>query len=261
MTYKTLLFDLDEEGIATITLNRPEKLNSINSDMRGDFAALADRLSYDANVRVVIFTGAGRAFSAGGDIGHFEREWLTPSFRAHSHRLSDFFNHLEALEKPVIAALNGITSGAGLQLALVCDIRLASVEATIGFRENFIGLIPGHGGTVRLANLIGSGRAKELIFLGELISAERAESIGLVSKVFPHDTLLPEARALAVRLLQRAPQALGLVKQLLNAANNVDVQSGLMIESLAQSILLKTEDHREGLRAFREKRKPHFEGK
>src|SRR3990172_12097448 len=141
MELKTLLYEL-EDGIATITLNRPDVLNAISTDMRADFTALAETLFFDDAVRVVIFTGAGRAFSAGGDISHFEREWRNPEFRAHSHRLTQFFSELEALEKPVIAALNGVTAGAGFQLALACDLRLASDQAQIGFRENFLGLIP-----------------------------------------------------------------------------------------------------------------------
>ncbi len=258
--FKTLLFQL-EDGVATVTLNRPEALNAINMEMRADFASLAERLHDDEAVRVVVFTGAGKAFSAGGDIGHFERDWRTPEFRAHGHRLTQFFNGLEALEKPVIAALNGVTTGAGLQLALACDLRLASDQARIGFRENFIGLIPGHGGVTRLVRLVGYGKAKELIFMGQLITSTDAKAIGLVNQVVQHESLLEEARALAADLLQRAPQALGLVKQLLNAAGNLDLNSGLLIESLAQSILIKTEDHREGLRAFREKRRPNFTGK
>ncbi len=259
MDFKTLLYGL-EGGIATVTLNRPEVLNAVSQEMRDDFAALGGHLATDEAVRVVIFTGAGRAFSAGGDISHFERDWRTPEFRAHSHRLTQFFNELEAMEKPVIAALNGATAGAGLQLALACDLRLASDQAQIGFRENFLGLIPGHGGTTRLARLIGAGRAKELIFLGELIPAGRALEIGLVAAVFPHDKLMDEAYTLARKLLERAPQALGLVKRLLNASGDVDVQSALFMESLAQSILIQTEDHQEGVRAFREKRRPRFEG-
>lgn len=259
MEFKTLLYELEGE-IATVTLNRPDVLNAVNMDMRADFTALVERLYLDEAVRVVIFTGAGRAFSSGGDVGHFEKAWLTPEFRAHSHRLTRFFDDLEALEKPIIAALNGVTTGAGLQLALACDLRLASDRAQFGFRENFLGLIPTHGGTARLAKLIGYGRAKELIFMGELISAEEAKAIGLVNRIVPHDTLMADARALAGKLLQRAPQALGLVKRLLNSAGDVDVHSALFMESLAQSILLKTEDHREGVRAFREKRKPEFKG-
>lgn len=259
MEFKTLLYKV-EDNIATITLNRPDKLNAIDMDMRADFARLPAFLALADDVRVVIFTGAGRAFSAGGDISHFEREWQTAEFRAHSHQLTNFFNEIESMEKPVIAALNGVTAGAGLQLALACDLRLASDQARIGFRENFIGLIPAHGGTARLAKLIGVGRAKELIFMGELIEAEAAKSMGLVSRVVAHESLMDEVQSLAKKLTRRAPQALGLVKRLLNSSRDVDVQSSLLMESLAQSVLLKTEDHREGIIAFREKRKPHFKG-
>ncbi|MFQ5614544.1 MAG: enoyl-CoA hydratase/isomerase family protein, partial [Anaerolineae bacterium] len=256
MEFTHLHYDLTD-GVATVTLNRPEARNAINMAMRRDFRALGDHLLTDSAVKVVIFTGAGdEAFSAGGDIGHFERDWLTPEFRAHGHHLTEFFNLLETLEKPVIAAVNGVATGAGQQLAMACDLRIASDRARFGFRENFLNLIPGHGGTVRLVKLVGLARAKELIFMGEFISAEEARGIGLVSRVVPHESLLAETQALARKLLQRAPQSLGLVKRLLLAATETDKASALFLESLAQSVLIKTEDHQEGLRAFREKRRP-----
>lgn len=262
MQFSHLLYNVTPDGIAAVTLNRPEVRNAISTEMRHDLRALGDLLLTDSAIKVVIFTGAGdEAFSAGGDIGHFEREWLTADFRAHGHHLTEFFNLLEILEKPVIAALNGVATGAGLQLALACDLRLASTNARFGFRENFINLTPGHGGTVRLVRLVGLAKAKELIFLGDFLSAEEAQAIGLVHRVVPHDTLLTEAQALAQKLLQRAPQSLGLVKRLLLAANQTDQASALFLESLAQSILIKTEDHQEGIRAFREKRKPKFTGR
>ncbi len=261
MEFTHLLYNLSDDGIATITLNRPEARNAINMPMRHDFKALGELLSTDRRIKVVIFTGAGdEAFSAGGDIAHFEQEWLTPEFRVHGHLLTDFFNLLEDLEKPVIAALNGVATGAGLQLAMSCDLRLASDRASFGFRENFLNLIPGHGGTVRLVRLVGLAKAKELIFMGDFIDAQQAQALGLVNRVVPADSLLAEARALAEKLLRRAPQSLGLVKRLLMTATETDKTSALLLESLAQSILIKTEDHREGLRAFREKRKPDFRG-
>ena len=260
MELKTLLYEL-EDGIATITLNRPDVLNAISTDMRADFTALTETLFFDDAVRVVVFTGAGRAFSAGGDISHFEQDWLTPKFRANSRRLIKFFDDLEALEKPVIAAMNGAATGGGLELALACDIRIASEEATLGFRENAIGLIPGIGGCARFVRLIGVARAKELIFTGKMISAREAEAMGLVNRVVPPDRLMDETRELARTLLKRAPQSIGLAKKVLNTVANLDQASGIVLEGLAQSILLKTEDHREGLRAFREKRKPEFKGK
>lgn len=260
MDFKTLLYEL-KDGIATVTLNRPDALNAINMDMRADFTALAEQLFFDESVRVVIFTGAGRAFSAGGDIAHFEKGWLTPTFRAHSRRLIKFFDDLEALEKPVIAAIKGPATGGGLELALACDIRIAAEEATLGFRENYIGLIPGIGGCARFARLVGVAKAKELIFAGTMISAKEALEIGLVNNVVPGEKLMDETREYAQMLLKRAPQSLGLAKKILNTVANVDQTSGIVMEGLAQSILLRTEDHQEGLRAFREKRKPQFSGK
>jgi enoyl-CoA hydratase/carnithine racemase len=260
MEFKTLLFNL-EDGIATVTLNRPDVLNAVNMDMRQDFTALMDHLFFDEEIRVVIFTGAGRGFSSGGDITHFEKDWLTPSFRANSRRLTKFFDDLEALEKPVIAAINGPSTGAGLELALACDIRLASEEATFGFRENYIGLIPGVGGCARFIRTIGVHKAKELIWMGTMIPASEALATGLVNKVFPPGDLMDETQRFARTLLKRAPQAIGLAKKLLNTLANIDQTSGIAVEGLAQSILLKTEDHQEGISAFREKRRPEFKGR
>ncbi|HZD57261.1 MAG TPA: enoyl-CoA hydratase/isomerase family protein [Anaerolineales bacterium] len=260
MEFRTLLFDL-QDGIATITLNRPEVLNAVNMEMRQDFTGLTERLFFDNDIRVIIFTGAGRGFSSGGDIGHFEQPWITPLFRANSRRLTKFFDDLEALEKPVVGAINGPATGAGLELALACDICIASEQATFGFRENYISLIPGVGGCVRLVRLVGLQKAKELIFTGKMISAEEAHAIGLVNQVTPAEQLMVETRGFASALLKRAPQAMGLAKKILNIAVNVDSTSGIAMEGLAQSILIKTEDHQEGLQAFREKRKPDFQGK
>ncbi|HWP44300.1 MAG TPA: enoyl-CoA hydratase/isomerase family protein [Blastocatellia bacterium] len=258
--YKSIIFELSGR-IATVTLNRPDRLNAINEEMRDDFSRLFTELQTNEEIRVVVITGAGRAFSAGGDIEYFERDWDTAKFRAENHRLTQFFDELELIEKPVIAAINGPCTGAGLQITLSCDIRLASDRAKFGFRENNIGLIPGAGGCSRLVKLIGYGKAKELIFTGEMIEAVEAERIGLVNRVVPHDELLEQARSLAEHLLTRAPEALGLAKRILWHAVTSDFQTGRLLEALAQSVLIKTEDHREGVRAFREKRKPLFKGK
>ena len=260
--FKTLKYDLTPNGIATITLNRPEKLNAMNDDMRADFGLLAEELKQNDAIKVIVFTGAGRAFSAGGDIDFLDQDWSTPQFRQETQEFTGFFDSLEILEKPVIAAINGPCTGAGLQITLSCDIRIASEEeARFGFRENLIGLIPGAGGCSRLVKLIGYGKAKELIFTGDMISAQEAKDIGLVNRVVPHKELLPEAKKLATHLLSRAPIALGLVKRVLWNSVNVDMATGRSLESLAQSILIKTDDHKEGIRAFREKRKPKFSGR
>jgi enoyl-CoA hydratase/carnithine racemase len=228
--------------------------------MREDFTRLIGELQTSDQIGVIIITGAGRAFSAGGDIEYFEKEWNTAKFRAESHRLMQFFDELEQIEKPVLAAINGPCTGAGLQVTLSCDLRIASDQAKFGFRENNIGLIPGAGGCSRLVKLIGYGKAKELIFTGEMISAEEAERTGLVNRVVAHDELMNHTRALAEHLLTRAPEALGLAKRVLWHSVNSDFQTGRTLEALAQSVLLKTADHREGIRAFREKRKPRFKG-
>jgi enoyl-CoA hydratase/carnithine racemase len=261
MEFKTLLYELDDNGIALVTLNRPDVLNSVNMDMRRDFTALAEELFFNESVKVVIFTGAGRGFSAGGDMSHFEKEWLTPMFRANSRRLIKFFDDLEALEKPVIAAINGPTTGAGLELALACDIRVASDQATLGFRENYIGLIPGVGGCARLIRTIGVHRAKELIWMGTMYSAEECLQMGMLNQVVPHEQLMETAYHYANTLLKRAPVSIGMAKKLLNTIANLDQTSGIVVEGLAQSILIKTEDHQEGVQAFREKRRPEYKGR
>ena len=259
MPYKAIEFDLSDR-IATITLNRPDRLNAINEEMRDDFSRLFVELQTNEEIGVVIFTGAGRAFSAGGDIEYFERDWPTAKFRAENHRLTQFFDELELIEKPVLAAINGPCTGAGLQITLSCDIRVASDQAKFGFRENNIGLIPGAGGCSRLVKLIGYGKAKELIFIGDMISAVEAERIGLVNRVVAHDELLSHTKALAEHLLTRAPEALGLAKRILWHSVTSDFATGRTLEALSQSILIKSKDHREGVRAFREKRKPEFKG-
>ncbi|MFQ5707828.1 MAG: enoyl-CoA hydratase/isomerase family protein [bacterium] len=259
--FKTIKFDLTDDGIATITLNRPGKLNAMDAKMRAEFHQLADEIYSHDDIKVVVFTGAGRAFSAGGDIDFLDQNWSTPEFRKETEKFTGFFDALESLEKPVLAAINGPCTGAGLQITLSCDLRIASEEARFGFRENLIGLIPGAGGCSRLVKLIGYGKAKELIFTGEMISAGEAQQIGLINRVVAHDCLMAETQKLAKHLLTRAPVALGLVKRILWNCVNVDMATGRSIEALAQSILIKTEDHKEGIKAFREKRTPKFVGK
>src|SRR5436853_7422244 len=252
MSYKTIILEISDR-IATITLNRPDFLNAVNEDMRDDFTRLISELQTRDEIGAVILTGAGRAFSAGGDISYFERDWDTPSVTAENHRLMQFVDELEQIEKPVIAAVKGPCTGAGLQVTLSCDLRLASDRAKFGFKENNIGLIPGAGGCSRLVKLIGYGKAKELIFTGDMISAHEAERIGLVNRVVPHDELMNHTRQLAEHLLTRAPESLGLAKRLLWHAVTSDFATGRMLEALAQSVLIKSNDHREGIRAFREK--------
>ena len=261
MTFTTLLTTLSPEGVYTVTFNRPEVLNAVNDEMRHEFRALGEQIWLDDAIRAVIFTGAGRAFSTGADMSYLERDWTTPAFRAHTRILTGFFDDLEMVEKPIIAAINGPSAGAGFQLALSCDIRFAAQSAQFGLREANLGLVPGVGACSRLARIIGYGRAKELIFSADMISAEEAQRIGLVYRVVPDDQLLTATGEFTLRLLTLAPQAIGLGKRVLRECLSTDLGTGRAIESLALSMLTQTSDLKEGVKAFREKRKPNFKGK
>jgi enoyl-CoA hydratase/carnithine racemase len=260
MTFATLKYEL-AGGIATVTIDRPEKNNAISMEMRADFRALADELYGDEAVRVAVFTGTGKTFCVGADVSTFETDWNTPVFRANTRLLTSFFNDLEGLEKPLIAAINGTCVGGGLELALACDLRITARSARFGLPENNLGLIPGIGGCSRLVKLVGFGRAKELVLTGEIITAEQALACGLVNRVVEDTELMTETRALAARLAAKAPQALGLAKRVIQSCVSADLHTARTLESFGQSILIKTADHREGVKAFREKRRPRFEGR
>lgn len=255
-----------EDGVATVTLSRPDKLNAIDAAMRRELWEVAEEAARNPEIRVVIVTGEGRAFSAGGDLQFFERlqerkEDETASFRHEVSLFTRTFDLIESMEKPVIAAINGFCTGAGLQLTLSCDLRIAAEGASFAFLENNIGLLPGAGGCSRLVKLVGYGKAKELVLLGEKISARQALQAGLVNRVTTDGALLREAREIARSLLKKAPEALGLAKRVLLACANADLGTGRLLEFIGQSVLVKTADHREGIRAFREKQKPQFERK
>jgi len=260
MAYETLKYEL-ADGVATVTINRPEKNNAISTEMRADFRALADELYANEAVRVAVFTGTGKTFCVGADVSTFETDWNTPVFRANTRLLTSFFNDLEALEKPLIAAINGTCVGGGLELALACDLRIAARSARFGLPENNLGLIPGIGGCSRLVKLVGFGRAKELVLTGEIVTADDAHRYGLVGRVVADADLAGEAQALAARLAAKAPQALGLAKRVIQSCVSADLHTARTLESFGQSILIKTADHREGVKAFREKRRPRFEGR
>jgi enoyl-CoA hydratase len=185
----------------------------------------------------------------------------TKGFRRVARDIHNVFDEIEAIEVPVIAAINGVAAGGGLELALSCDFRFAADTAKLGFPENNVGLIPGSGGCSRLVKVVGLSRAKRLVMSGEMILAPRALEIGLVDEVFPAEALLGKTKEFAKTLAGKAPLALGLAKLVLNACANVDPDTGRQLERLGQSILKKTEDHEEGAKAFVEKRKPKFKGR
>ncbi len=262
MAYEFLKLER-EDAIAVLTLSRPATLNSWNQKMRDELREAVRDLVADDALRVLVITGEGRAFSAGEDVRGMQglTELGTRGFRRVVRDIHNVFDELEAIEAPVIAAINGVAAGGGLELALSCDFRIASETAKLGFPENNVGLIPGSGGCSRLVKLVGIARAKRLVMSGEMIEARRALEMGLVEEVFPAEELLPKTMAFARQLAEKAPLALGLAKLVLNACANVDPGTGRHLERLGQSILKRTEDHEEGAKAFVEKRKARFKGR
>jgi enoyl-CoA hydratase len=258
MAFETLDLTI-ENGIGTVRLSN-DPVNAIDQQMRHELSEAVDVLRED-RVRVGVFAGGEDVFSVGADVGLFEeaQEWTTAEFRSNSRVLGRAFDGIETMEKPVLAAINGTCVGGGLELALACDVRIASPDALLGFPEHNIGLIPGLGGCSRFVHLVGPGRAKDMIFSGELVDGEHAHEIGLVERVVETPEIAVEEYAAS--LLTQPPQALGLAKRVVNAARDTDTRSAGLLESLAQSTLLETEDHVEGVRAFREGRDPEFTGK
>lgn len=252
-----------QEGVAVLTLNRPATLNSWDQKMRDELREAVRDLAADDSLRVLIITGEGRAFCAGEDVRGMQglTEIGTRGFRRVARDIHNVFDELEALEVPVIAAINGVAAGGGLELALSCDFRFAAAGAKLGFPENNVGLIPGSGGCSRLVKLLGIAKAKRLVMSGEMIPASRALEVGLVDEVFSDSELRSKSLEFAQTLAAKAPLALGLAKLVLNACASVDPGTGRHLERLGQSILKKTEDHAEGAKAFVEKRKPKFKGK
>jgi enoyl-CoA hydratase len=260
MAFETLLVERDG-GLVVVTLNRPKQLNAINRPMIRELDALAADLEGDATARVVVFTGAGdRAFLAGADITEFQG--LTPvEALTFGQRIQRLYSRIEALPQVTIAAVNGFALGGGCELTQCCDLVLAVETARFGQPEVNLGVIPGAGGTQRLARIVGMHRAKELNLLGEMIDAREAHRIGLANRVVPADRLMAEARALADTLMSKAPLTLRLLKEAMNEGYDLDLPKALAIEAKAWAVVYSTEDKTEGVAAFLEKRKPGFKGR
>src|ERR1700754_1033124 len=236
---------LSDHGVLTVALARPERRNAIDGAMahalREAFEAAAD----DAATRAVILTGEGRAFSAGGDLSRFERDWDPREFRHDSHRLTQLISLVERLEKPTVAAVNGVATGAGTQLALACDVRLMAAGARLVYREGRLGIIPSHGGVTRLVKLVGLGRARDVVLGSEEVSAEDAVRLGLLTAVA--DDVVAAARERARLALKRSPEAYAAAKRLLALAADASLEAGMAAEALAQSALVQTAEHREAV--------------
>jgi len=244
-----------------LTLNRPAVMNSFNFELLKELGEKVESLERDSDARVIVITGAGeKAFCAGSDLK--ERETLTEEqVRQFIFTLRNLFTFIEYMHKPVIAAVNGVALGGGTELALACDIRIASEKASMGLPETRLAIIPGGGGTQRLPRIVGRGKAKELIFTGRRVDANEALSIGLVNKVVRTDNLINECLDMASLICEAGPIAISQAKYAVNYGCEVDLHSGLAIESNAYWVTIPTEDRLEGLAAFREKRKPVYKGK
>ncbi len=259
MPYENILLEL-EGPIAVIKFNRPKALNSLNSATLDDLMLAAREVAEMKEVKVVIVTGAGdKAFVAGADIQ--EMKDMTPvQAMAFSHKGHAALGMLENMRKPVIAAVNGYALGGGFEVALACDIIYASEKARLGFPEVTLGIFPGFGGTQRTARLIGAAKAKELVLTGKVITAQEGFAMGLLNKVTAPDALMAEVRELAAKMLAAGPVGIGLAKYLVNKSTSLSIESGLELEANTFGLCFGTEDQKEGMTAFVEKRTPTFQG-
>jgi len=260
MAFNNILLEV-EAGIAVLTFNRPKVLNAMNTETALELADAIQKCKQDENIKVVILTGAGdRAFVAGADINEFKgkspREIMRFTELGHSA-----LRLMETMEKPAIAAVNGYALGGGLEISMACDVRFASDKARFGQPEITLGLIPGWGGTQRLARLIGIGRAKELIMSGEQITAQRACEMGLVNRVFPAEQLMDETKKFAQKLAGMPPFTTKMAKYAINYGYDMALDNANSLEIQCMSQCFSTQDLEEGVAAFLEKRKPNFVGK
>ncbi|MBI1995925.1 MAG: enoyl-CoA hydratase [Deltaproteobacteria bacterium] len=246
--------------VSVIQINRPQKKNSLNTELRHEMEEVMREIAADAKQRAVILTGGEEIFCAGADISEIEGAASAEAAYQHAREFQILFEQLEALPQPVIAAVSGYALGGGCELALACDFRIASDTARFGLPEIKIGAFPGGGGTQRLPRLIGTAKAKEMILIGDPITAEQALAVGLVMKVTPKARLMEEANAFAVKLASLPRLALQASKMLINRSQEMDLASGLELEARSFGAIAHTHDLAEGTKAFMEKRKPNFTG-
>src|SRR5437588_6397498 len=258
-TYETLLVER-RERVAIITINRPDKRNALSIKTREEGSAALEELRADDSVRVVVITGAGdKAFIAGADIAEFAGRTAVTQRDVMTGR--SLFTAIDSFPKPVIAMINGYCLGGGCELAMACDLRIASERASFGQPEINLGIIPGGGGTQRLTHLVGEGKAMELILTGEIINAQAAHAIGLVNTVVPHEELEAKTLEIANRIAEKSPIALRLAKEAVKTAARSTLDEGLRREIDLFALCFSSEDKDEGVKAFLEKRKPEFKGR
>ena len=259
MNFANLLYE-NQDGIAVITMNRPKALNALNQETLDELNQVADMLAKDSTVQVVILTGSGdKAFVAGADIAQMQS--MSAMEGRNFGKLGQVvFNKLENLPQPVIAAVNGFALGGGCELAMACDIRIASEKAKFGQPEVTLGITPGFAGTQRLPRLVGKGRAKQLLYTGDVIDAQEAYRIGLVNVVAPAEELMATAKVMAQKIQSRAAVAVQLCKAAVNEGLDTDLETGTAYEAEVFGLCFATADQKEGMAAFTEKRKAQFTG-
>jgi enoyl-CoA hydratase len=255
---RTILSEREADGIAVITVNRPDKLNALNAATVRQLDSVLREVRADESVRAIILTGAGeKAFVAGADIGELATMGPIDGVQV-SRDGQDTFRMLERMPKPVLAVINGFALGGGLELALACHMRIASTRAKFGLPEVKLGIIPGYGGTVRLPRLVGRGRATEMMLTGEMIDAAEAYRIGLVNRVEEPEKLMDTARALARKIAANGPIAVALALEAVDRGMSTTMDDAQILESRLFGLLASTEDMKEGMQAFLEKRAPEF---
>ncbi|WP_018296231.1 enoyl-CoA hydratase/isomerase family protein [Corynebacterium lubricantis] len=248
-----------EGQIGTITINRPDKRNALSKTVLSEVRQVLDTWRDDPEVGAIVFTGAGeKAFVAGADISQLAHYDLPYGLSATMQKLYD---EIEAYPKPTLAALNGVAMGGGLELAMSCDIRIASDNTKVGLPETTLGVLPGAGGTQRLSRLVGKGRAVEMILTSRILSATEALDYGLVTGIYSQEELLGGARDIVEKILSKGPLAIQLAKLVITNGAETDQRTGLLLERLAQTLLYTTDDKAEGADAFLSKRTPQFQGK
>ncbi|MDP4084265.1 MAG: enoyl-CoA hydratase-related protein [Bacillota bacterium] len=255
------LYLIVDENIAVITINRPKYLNALNSEVLIELSEAVDLIDKDPTIRAVILTGAGeKAFVAGADISEMKSKDVLEA-REFSSLGNKIFSKLEKLRMPVIAAVNGFALGGGCELAMACDLRIAGNKAKFGQPEVGLGIMPGFGGSQRLARLVGNGIAKEILYTGAMIGAERAYEIGLVNRVVDSTVVLEEAKKMAQAIAAKSPIGISFSKKAVNEGTNMDLEHGLSLEVELFGSLFYTKDQKEGMSAFLEKRPATFQGK
>jgi enoyl-CoA hydratase len=256
MDYKCIKYE-ERERIAIVTVNRPESMNALNSEVLDELGDVFSGINTNENVGIAILTGSGKAFVAGADIAQMCNLSMAGG-RALIIKGQRVMEIIENIDKPVIAAVNGFALGGGCELAMACDIRLASERAKFGQPEVGLGIIPGFGGSQRLPRLVGKGMAKHLIFSAEIVDAQEAYRIGLVERVYSADTLMEEAEKLAKVIMSKSPLAVKMAKLAINKGVNLDLNSGVAFEAEAFAVSFGSEDRTEGMKAFLEKRPANF---